>query len=449
MEFGSFDCCCADLIYPWAKKPYYEASIDGLNEQLSHFLEWVSPTEEEQVMRRDVCSRIEETVKGLWPHATVETIGSTCTNLCVPTSDIDMVIFGVSSGTNGAQPTPENLYTLARRLEEKVAVKNSVEVFSTAKVPIIKMMDYRSGIEVDISFGVLAGKENSKIIIDYCNKFPLARPLALIIKYFLKQKSLNNSWSGGIGSYTLIIMIISYLQLHTNPDENPSLVDLLYGFFRLYGDQFDYVENVISIANEGRYLRKTEKNWDNANNPHLLSVEDPHNPENDVGCIAFKIENAKVAFYEAYNILAESKSLSTASGNEEMDGERTLDNLLTGVRPDLTLSQFMWVNYSLHSFREKIKEIYRVDPEPAFPGSICPAHSNWNQHSDAKPEPGKRRANARQHQHQGHKSKSYSHAAARGHRTGNSRSHSGVPHNSISPQKAHKIVTTDYPALSS
>jgi DNA polymerase sigma len=75
------------------------------------------------------------------------------------------------------------------------------------------MRDERSGIEVDISFGVLAGKENSKVIIDYCNKFPLARPLTLIIKYFLKQKSLNNSWSGGIGSYTLIIMIISYLQV--------------------------------------------------------------------------------------------------------------------------------------------------------------------------------------------------------------------------------------------
>jgi hypothetical protein len=34
-------------------------------------------------------------------------------------------------------------------------------------------------------------------------------------------------------------------------------------------------------------------------------------------------------------------------------------NMLTGMRPDLTLSQFMWVNYSLHSFREKIKETYR------------------------------------------------------------------------------------------
>jgi hypothetical protein len=43
-----------------------------------------------------------------------------------------MVIFGVS-GSNGTNPTPENLYTLAKHLE-KVAIKNSVEVFITAKV---------------------------------------------------------------------------------------------------------------------------------------------------------------------------------------------------------------------------------------------------------------------------------------------------------------------------
>lgn len=75
------------------------------------------------------------------------------------------------------------------------------------------MKEIKSTIQVDISFGITTGKENTKLIAEYCNQFPQARPLALIIKYYLKQNSLNNSWSGGIGSYTLITMVISYLQV--------------------------------------------------------------------------------------------------------------------------------------------------------------------------------------------------------------------------------------------
>lgn len=37
----------------------------------------------------------------------------------------------------------------------------------------------------------------------------------------------------------------------------------------------------------------------------MLAVEDPHNPDNDVGAIAFKIDSAKLAFEEAFNKLKE------------------------------------------------------------------------------------------------------------------------------------------------
>lgn len=38
-------CCCPHSFYPWIKKPYYDASMEGLNEQIEHFVEWVQPTE--------------------------------------------------------------------------------------------------------------------------------------------------------------------------------------------------------------------------------------------------------------------------------------------------------------------------------------------------------------------------------------------------------------------
>jgi len=373
------NCCCPHSFYPWIKKPFYEPTKDGLNEQIKHFVEWIAPTEEERLMRADVCRRIERVVSKIWPNAVTETIGSTCTDLCVPTSDIDMVIFGVTLSQNcnidGSQSDTnafaiECLYKLAKKLED-VAQKNSIEVLDTAKVPIIKMRDKKSGIEIDISFAVTSGKENSKVVLEYCKKYPLVKPLTLVIKYYLKQKFLNNSWSGGIGSYTLVIMIISYLQLHAKNAEpaESTLADHLIGFFGLYGSKFNYVDSVISIVNEGKYLRKADKNWKNENNPSLLSVEDPHNPDNDVGCIAFKIESAKDAFFQAYNILAESHSHVSSPASDE--SKKSYSDFPSS-QPEINVSQLMWVNYSLQCFRARIKSVYRTCESPEV--THCPIH---------------------------------------------------------------------------
>lgn len=43
------------------------------------------------------------------------------------------------------------------------------------------------------------------------------KPLALLIKYYLKQFGMNEPYTGGLGSYALIIMIISYLQVPSTP----------------------------------------------------------------------------------------------------------------------------------------------------------------------------------------------------------------------------------------
>jgi len=122
-------------------------------------------------------------------------------------------------------------------------------------------------------------------------------------------------------------------------------------------------------VNEGKYLRKSEKNWKNETNPSLLSVEDPHNPDNDVGCIAFKIENAKEAFFQAYTILAESKSHVASPAADE--SKISLSDFSCS-QPDLNVSQLMWVNYSLQCFRARIKSIYKsrdcTDP------ATCPIH---------------------------------------------------------------------------
>lgn len=36
---------CMNEMYPWAKKQFYEPTLRGLNEQIQHFVDWITPTE--------------------------------------------------------------------------------------------------------------------------------------------------------------------------------------------------------------------------------------------------------------------------------------------------------------------------------------------------------------------------------------------------------------------
>jgi len=108
-------------------------------------------------------------------------------------------------------------------------------------------------------------------------------------------------------------------------------------------------------------------------------VEDPHNPDNDVGCIAFKIESAKEAFFQAYNLLAESKSQHPYSPASSEDESRKSNGDFSCSQPELNVSQLMWVNYSPQCFRARIKSIYRSCDSPAI--AICPIHPTTKIHS--------------------------------------------------------------------
>jgi non-canonical poly(A) RNA polymerase PAPD5/7 len=73
---------------------------------------------------------------------------------------------------------------------------SNIQVISGAKVPIVKMIDGKSGCTVDISFNVGNGPENTRIVQKYLKEIPLLRPMILLLKYFLQQRGLNVTFSG-------------------------------------------------------------------------------------------------------------------------------------------------------------------------------------------------------------------------------------------------------------
>ena len=57
------------------------------------------------------------------------------------------------------------------------------------------------------------GVATCKMINEYLKKFPALRAIVLIIKAFLNQRSMNEVYSGGLGSYSIVCLAVNFLQV--------------------------------------------------------------------------------------------------------------------------------------------------------------------------------------------------------------------------------------------
>ncbi|XP_052457637.1 terminal nucleotidyltransferase 4B-like isoform X2 [Carassius gibelio] len=285
---------------PWKSRNYTEGIV-GLHEEIKDFYKYISPRPEEDHMRQEVVERIQRVIKDLWPNAEVQVFGSFSTGLYLPTSDIDLVVFG------HWETLP--LWTLEEALRKrKIADENSVKVLDKATVPIIKLTDLHTEVKVDISFNVQNGVKAANLIKEFKQQFPVLPYLVLVLKQFLLQRELNEVFTGGIGSYSLFLMVVSFLQLHYREDacsSNPNLGVLLIEFFELYGRHFNYLKTGIRIRDGGSYVAKDEvqKGMLDGYRPSMLYIEDPLQPGNDVGRSSYGAMQVKEAFDYAYVVL--------------------------------------------------------------------------------------------------------------------------------------------------
>ncbi|KAG5899841.1 hypothetical protein JTB14_012312 [Gonioctena quinquepunctata] len=288
---------------PWRPFKYpYHRGVMGLHQEIEHFYHYMSPTEAEDQIRAEVVQRIEKIITSKWNEAKVEIFGSYRTGLYLPTSDIDLVVIG--KWTNLPLRTLEQEF-----LDKDIAVHDSIKVLDKASVPIVKLTDKKTDIKVDISFNMCNGVKSAELIKTYMDRFPVLPKLVYVLKQFLLERDLNEVFTGGISSYSLILMCISFLQLHPRQDtlrnSTANLGVLLIEFFELYGRKFNYIKTGIRIRDGGKYLDKDEMQREmvDGHRPSMLCIEDPLQPSNDIGRSSYGVLQVKRAFEFAYIVL--------------------------------------------------------------------------------------------------------------------------------------------------
>ena len=198
---------------------------------------------------------------------------------------------------------------------------SKIQLITNAKVPIIKMTDKFTDCPLDISFDMMGGPENTQITKALMKEYPESIPLTLFLKYYLKQQNMNEPFSGGVGSYALLSMVISFIQMRkdiinskeskyaileniTNGkilennqnidnyeeiDDDSRLGRLLIEFLDFYGNKFNFFVTGISLKEGGSYFSKVARGWVDEKKPFKMSIEDPHDESNKFFFLYFHI----------------------------------------------------------------------------------------------------------------------------------------------------------------
>jgi DNA polymerase sigma len=82
-----------------------------------------------------------------------------------------------------------------------------------------------------------------------------------------------------------------------------NLGSLLLDFFHLYGSSFNYQELGISIREGGSYFHKTDRVWANPGRQSILCIENPDQPDIDMGKNSFLMFKVKKAFEHGHQVL--------------------------------------------------------------------------------------------------------------------------------------------------
>lgn len=384
--------------FPWVKGHDHSKQreiADWLTMEIKDFVNYISPSKEEIVIRNNVVNNLKKNISSFWPSTQAHVFGSCATDLYLPGSDIDMVVVS----TSGDYEQRSRLYQLSSFLRTHKLAKN-IEVIATAKVPIIKFVDPTSNIHVDVSFERTNGLDAAKRIRRWLDSTPGLRELVLIVKQFLRSRKLNNVHVGGLGGYATIILVYHFLRLHPrvstgNMAVKENLGTLLIEFFELYGRNFSYDNLIIAIDSSDDYPKYLLK----SKNPVLTAgrgqfsiiVQDPSDPANNITRSSYNLRDLKKAFGGAYQLLIDKCYELHAASYKNRIGRLILGDIIKykGKDRDFNDDRDKVINHALINHLEEDSESDGANGNDKYYFSDMTDSEEYVEAAKMKPEPKK------------------------------------------------------------
>jgi non-canonical poly(A) RNA polymerase PAPD5/7 len=284
--------------YPWLDKSKNKNLFGTLklHYEIIDFYNFIKPTKAEKENREKIFNKIKKIIQNEYENSKVILYGSCSYGLNLPESDMDILIIineddikkNIKSHNNNNFNNKTKNEIILQNLSNKFLESKNfsyVEVIR-ARVPIIKCTFKTANLNIDISLNYKSALKSKLLTNQILSSYPFMRPLIYVVKYFLRQKNLNDSHTGGLSSFSIFNMIYFYILYYYKNEikyegDIRDLGKILVGFFNFYGFEVNY--NNVKFSNRfGGFI--TEKN----NGKNTLSFENPIDINNDLGIPSFK-----------------------------------------------------------------------------------------------------------------------------------------------------------------
>jgi non-canonical poly(A) RNA polymerase PAPD5/7 len=216
----------------------------SLHNEILGFHSWVKPREFEDIIRRDLVTRLQSAFAIRYYGAELHAFGSFASGMYLPIADMDLVLLSstfIRTGQKIYGQKKSFIYAFAAYLKTlAITVPGSIETIANARVPILKFVDKLSGLRVDLSFDNNGGLSAIHTMQSWKAAYPSMPIVVAVIKQFLLLRGLNEVPSGGLGGFSIICLVTSLLQHMPQGYVSPNLGSILMDFFDFYGRHFDY-----------------------------------------------------------------------------------------------------------------------------------------------------------------------------------------------------------------
>uniref|UniRef100_A0A7N6C392 polynucleotide adenylyltransferase n=1 Tax=Anabas testudineus TaxID=64144 RepID=A0A7N6C392_ANATE len=293
--------------------------------------------------RKEVCrAQLQLDIQRVYAGARLYLTGSSMNGLGCRSSDADLCLVLKGKVSFTRRNDPINVLSALQRLFKSLSYVERTQLIR-AKVPILRFREKGSDLQFDLNVNNTVGIRNTFLLRSYADADLRIRPMILVVKKWARHHQINDASKGTLSSYTLVLMVLHYLQTLKEPvvpslqrdypecfnpfmdidivPEGPkhippykstnqsSLGDLFRGFLRYYATDFRWDKQVISVR-EARALPKiNSQEWRNK----YICVEEPFERNNVARAVheKAKFDAIKAQFAESCRILQERKDLNS------------------------------------------------------------------------------------------------------------------------------------------
>ncbi|KAA8592323.1 hypothetical protein FQN60_017778 [Etheostoma spectabile] len=306
---------------------------DKLSDQMVELFE-ACQQQTSDLARKETCrTRLQKDIQSIYAVARLYLTGSSMNGLGCRSSDADLCL--VLKGNK--RPDPIHVLTVLQRLFKSLSYVERTQLIR-AKVPILRFREKGSDLEFDLNINNTVGIRNTFLLRSYAYADLRIRPMILVVKKWARHNQINDASKGTLSSYTLVLMVLHYLQTLKEPvlpslqrDYPSNISSFLYpassslvSCFWVRG-RSRWDKQVISVREAKALPKNNSKEWRNK----YICVEEPFEQNNVARAVHEKIkfDAIKATFAESFRILKDRKDLNSilpvrAIINKESSGDK-------------------------------------------------------------------------------------------------------------------------------